>query len=147
MTIDEYLHICRNKRIYADNLRDKYLTLETKATSPARPNLETPGSRTRSGRDSLYLKLIEAKEKTDLALLDYVKARQDLFDKINQLPTDPGTALYIRYILELKDNEALEAWNFYSCGKEICRKTYYRYLKTGKELLKEILNRNGVIIE
>lgn len=148
MTINEYLHICRDKRIEAAKIREKYFVLRTKATAPPGIDPDRVRHKSQSGREDLIIKMIQVKEQADLAEINYLRERQKLFDIINRLPLDPGTALYIRYILEKKnDDEALEAWKYFSCGKEICRKTFYRHLKDGKALLKEILDKDGVKIE
>ena len=146
MTIDDYLKRCKILRRRANGLQEKYKQLQDKATSPAAFQPGTPQNRqnANNNRENLYIKMIEAGEAAQLATLDYIEARQNLFGQLIQLPIDEATTLILYYIEELNVREICETWKPYNNGEPIARRTFYRYMNSGKDHLKVILAAQGI---
>lgn len=142
MTVNDYLNHVHALRLRAEHLRQKYEEKKSAATSTG-SGLMIGGPAPVKGRNTHEKKIIamlDAAEAYKLAALDYLEARQDLFAALMELENiDEAGVLVDRFINELPINEI--------CEKYGSRSQVFRYIRAGKEHLREILRRSGVDIE
>ena len=143
MTIDEYLNRCRDLRKRAERLRNKYYDLQAAATSPGISFNSDGATRAKDphGRENLLATMIDAGQDMKLAELDYIEYRQYLFNQLIKLPNrDESEALIMRYVEERAIEDICKAWT-------ASRRNVFRYLRSGKDNLREKLQNSGLEIE
>lgn len=142
MTVTEYLNHVRALRLRAEHLRRRYEEKKSAATSTG-SGLMIGGPAPVKGRNTHEKKIIamlDAAEAYKIAALDYLEARQNLFTEIMTLENmDEAGVMVDRFINELPINEI--------CEKYGSRSQVFRYIRAGKEHLREILKRSGANIE
>lgn len=100
----------RQKR--AAHLFEQYRKLKDRALSPkSTANFTEIKTKNNGEQDTLYIKIITAWENWQIAQLDYIEARQELFDIILQMENpDESDILYFRFIEGMKHHEIVEIW-------------------------------------
>ena len=111
MNIKEIISDYRKKRRRAALLLEKYDELKDRATTPASAcNYGEIKTKSSSGREHLYIKMLTAREKWQNAALDELEARQRLFDFVMMLEDpDEMDILYLHFI----DGHTIK--NIFSC--------------------------------
>ena len=148
MSIDEYL--CQVKKLWfrSERLFEKYKAAEEDAQAiTTKYNFGMPSSKTNKNHsEERLIRMITAKDRWQLALLDYLEARQDLFSFIIQLPAEECDLLHYRYIKIKTMDQISDEWEQIN-GCAMSKRQLFRILIKAKDDLKQLLIVNGRTIE
>lgn len=128
MNIKEIISDYRKKRRRAALLLEKYDELKDRATTPASAcNYGEIKTKSSSGREHLYIKMLTAREKWQNAALDELEARQRLFDFVMMLEDpDEMDILYLHFIDGHTIKNIFKHW-----AGDVSEREIYRKLKSG----------------
>lgn len=135
MSITEIIDDYREKRKRTARLYDRYQEARSKAATPPSSGIYTEIKTKGTGsREDLYIKMINAGEKWQLAALEELEARQRLFSFIIELKdTDEMEILYFHFIDGTTIKEIPKNW-----PGDISERQIFRKLKSGLEHLEAI---------
>lgn len=142
MTIEEYLNRCRDLRKRAEKKKRKYEDLRSAASSTAVAFDRNSGGKIKDprGRENVLAAMVDAGQEAQLAELDYIDCRHNLFMQLIRLPSRESEALIMCYV---EEHDIVDICKALSTG----RRNVFRYLRTGKDRLREQLQGSGLDIE
>ena len=142
MTIEEYLNRCRDLRKRAEKKKRKYEDLRSAASSTAVAFDRNGGGKIKDprGRENVLAAMVDAGQEAELAELDYIDCRHNLFMQLIRLPSRESEALIMFYV---EEHDIVDICKALSTG----RRNVFRYLRTGKDRLREQLQGSGLDIE
>lgn len=143
MTIEEYLNRCRDLRKRAEKKKRKYEDLRSAASSTAVAFDRNGGGKIKDprGRENVLAAMVDAGQEAELAELDYIDCRHNLFMQLIRLPNrDESEVLIMRYV---EEQDIVDICKALSTG----RRNVFRYLRTGKDRLRDQLQGSGLDVE
>lgn len=146
MGVGEYLsNVSKLNHIAKEKWFD-YESLRAAATSPGTLDYRRrPGRGTKAkSREDLIIRMLKAKEEYAQAKFKYIEARQEVFLNLIKLPINEASVLIYRYIKELPFNKIPAEWEK-DYNEKIVTRSVYRYIRSGKDHLAQILSQEGII--
>lgn len=146
MGVGEYLSNVSKLNHIAKEKWFKYESLRAAATSPGTLDYSRrPGRGTKAkSREDLIIRTLEAKEEYTQAKFKYIEARQEVFMYLIKLPINEASVLIYRYIKEIPYNKIPAEWEK-DYNEKIVTRSVYRYIRSGKDHLAQILSQEGII--
>ena len=146
MGLEEYLSSVPKLNHIAKEKWFDYESLRAAATSPGTLDYRRrPGRGTKAkSREDLIIRMLKAKDEYTQAKFKYIEARQEVFMYLIKLPINEASVLIYRYIKEIPYNKIPAEWEK-DYNEKIVTRSVYRYIRSGKDHLAQILSQEGII--
>ena len=144
MRADEYLEQVKELDSKIDNKRDEERELWALATSMTESYSDMPhGSGNNDKMTDIVKKIMDAQQRTNAQIDEYVDTKQDVIAHIERLPRKQYDVLYWLYIKKRQNRKNGEKWYYtwsevaenLGCSEENIRKTRRRALKNLQKIL------------
>ena len=144
MRADEYLEQVKDLDSKIENRRDEERELWSIATSMTQSYSGMPsGSGNNDKMTDIVKKIIDARNRTNALIDEYVDTRQDVINHIERLPRKQRDVLYWLYVKKRENRKAGQKWYYtlaevaenLGCSEENIRKTRRRAIKNLQKIL------------